>query len=251
MQPRFRSWFCAGWKALFLTCLIVLAGSAKISAAQDKTEIVRRSYEKPEAKTVKNLTRDILSQQRFSPKKTFWQWLSEKLSNIKGPDWNIPLGLKTFIIYVGLTWCVLTLIAILIHLIWTLFVLLHPSSVFTRSKIQHQQQSMLQKSYEELLAASGEMAHKGAFREAIEYLMVALLRWLEDKRILRLHESKTNGDYLREYPCAGTGQEDFRNFVMDFDYAIYGSSPAPEKTYDRMNKLMENICSSVSVQPKI
>ncbi|NQT20660.1 MAG: DUF4129 domain-containing protein, partial [Planctomycetes bacterium] len=79
----------------------------------------------------------------------------------------------------------------------------------------------------------------------IGLMMVALLRWLERADVLRFHQSKTNGDYVREYPQQGPGGGDFRKFALDFDAAVYGGALCDRRSYEHMNIIFERIISDV------
>ena len=69
---------------------------------------------------------EILSDPRFASHKTFWQWLGEKLARWEGP--HLPKGAKRFIFWAVMTWCILTLLAIFAHLIWTIWLLARPQT---------------------------------------------------------------------------------------------------------------------------
>ena len=90
------------------------------------------------------------------------------------------------------------------------------------------------------------LAEKGAFFEAISVMMVALIRLLDSIGVVRFHESKTNGDYVREYPSGLTSRNEFRQFVLIFEQIVYGRFHCDHQTYGQMNFLMEQIRNSVS-----
>ena len=100
-------------------------------------------------------------------------------------------------------------------------------------------------SYDELIKEMRELAGRGAYRKAIGLMMVALLHWLEKADVLRFHQSKTNGDYVREYPSQHAGEEDFRTFALDFDAAVYGGALCDRRAYEYMNVVFERIISDV------
>ena len=65
-------------------------------------------------------------------------------------------------------------------------------------------------------------AEKGDYGLALRLMMASLLRWLADRNVLRLHEGKTNGDYVREYSPQRDSRNLFRKFVIAFDTLTYG-----------------------------
>lgn len=201
-------------------------------------------FDRVDVETIKIQTNQILSEPSFSPRKTFWQWFSEKFSRWKGPRFDFGPGWSTFILSIIIIWCVLTLIAILIHLIWTLHLLIWPNRNSFVSMEGAGSESVKVTSFEELFKIARELAKKEAFREAISILIVALLRWLDFRGIVRFHESKTNGDYAREYPSDYAGQSEFKAFVVMFEQVIYGGLQGNCETYQKMNSLMEHIHNS-------
>jgi hypothetical protein len=64
--------------------------------------------------------------------------------------------------------------------------------------------------------------------------------------IVRFHESKTNGDYIREYPSGYAGRDEFRKFVLMFEQTIYGGLRSSGQIYRQMNSLMEHIHNCVT-----
>lgn len=206
-------------------------------------------FERPDAETIKTYTRQILSDIRFSPRKTFWQWLIEKLSKWEGPRFSLGQGWAKFVLWAVFFWCILTLVAILIHLIWTILILISSRTSTSRVHRHVGCESLGAKSFEELCKIAQELAGKRAFREAIGTLMLALLRWLDSGSLIRFHESKTNGDYIREYPSAHPGCKDFKKFVIAFEQTIYGGLQVDGQVYRQMNFLLDQIRNHVNQRP--
>ena len=198
-------------------------------------------FERADVATIKQHTRQILSNPDFSPKKTFWQWLSEKFSKWKRPKFDFGRGWAGFIFSFIFFWCVLTLIAIFIHLLWTIGLFLRSNAHSPGTLKALDKKTIIMTSAEELYKMAREMAEKGAFREAISIMIVALLRWLDSRGIVRFHESKTNGDYIREYPSDYAGRAEFKAFVLMFEQTVYGGLQSDGSIYSKMNSLMEHI----------
>ena len=242
-----RDIFKHGFVALLITGIafssIVLSKEVEIQAKNVA------QYERPDAETIKIDTRQILSDLRFSPRKTFWQWLSEKLGRWKGPRLNLGPGWAKLILWAVFFWCILTLAAILIHLIWTILILISSRTSSSRVRRHIGHESIGGKSFKELCKIAQELAGKHAFREATGTLMLALLRWLDSGSLIRFHESKTNGDYINEYPTNHPGCKDFKKFVNVFEHTIYGGLQVDEQVYSQMNFLLGHICNHVNQKP--
>jgi hypothetical protein len=67
------------------------------------------------------------------------------------------------------------------------------------------------------------LAHEGRFADAIHALYAAILDALAQRRLIRLHSSKTSGDFARELRGRGhPAHAAFRVFVRRFDRLFYG-----------------------------
>jgi hypothetical protein len=191
-------------------------------------------------------TRQILSEPDMAPRKSFWQWLWAKFSRWEKPDISLGPRLAKVILWVVIIWCVLTLLAILAHLIWTLILFVRPD--VSRQKVTGGPGSEHVKSmsFDELYERARKLAEKGAFTEAMSFMIVALLRLLDSLGTIRFHESKTNGEYIREYPADHVGRSEFRQLVLIFERTIYGRLQSDCQAYHKMNSLMERIRNIVS-----
>jgi hypothetical protein len=239
------------FKHIFVVLLITgIAFSSMVFANEVETQVHKAAqFERVDAETIKMHTRQILSDIRFSPRKTFWQWLIEKLGRWEWPRLGLGTGWTQVVLWVVIFWCILTLAAILIHLIWTILILIPSRAGSSRFRRHLGSESLGSKSFEELFKIAQELAGNRAFREAIGILMLALLRWLDSGSLIRFHESKTNGDYIREYPTAHPSCKDFKKFVNVFEHTIYGGLQVDGQVYRQMNFLLEHICNHVSQRP--
>ncbi len=86
---------------------------------------------------------------------------------------------------------------------------------------------------------------------AIGVLLVALLRRLDALKVLHFHKSKTNGEYVREYPGERAGRREFVQFITAFEHSIYGGSEAAGPTYDTMTILAQQVLRDASEKPQI
>lgn len=77
-------------------------------------------------------------------------------------------------------------------------------------------------------------------------MMGALLRRLDEIGALRFHESKTNGDYVKEYIPDFTERKDFERFVLAFDTTVYGGGTCRRQTYQNLNEIFEQICNNAA-----
>jgi hypothetical protein len=231
--------------------LLLLAVGVALTAAAPAKAASNRStqYERPDAKTIKDHAQQILSDPQFAPHMTLRQWLAEKLKRWNRINIHLPRGIATFLFWAVTVWCVLTLLAIFAHFVWTIGMLAGRPKNQGAAAGRDGSKVYERMSFEQLWDRSRELAQRGSYRDAAGVLLQALLRRLEASRVLRFHASKTNGEYLREYPGQTPGRPQFAQFVAAFERSVYGGLEIPRQTYETMNSLAERIVSDVVPKP--
>lgn len=230
---------------LLITAGIVSSWSPGGHADEFAAERATR-FDRVDAETIKMHTRQILSEPALASRTTPWQWFRERLGRWRGPHLELGSGWATFAWYVILIWCILTLLAIFVHLIWTIRLVIWPNARGQNATAGPGSEPVETISFEELCKIARELAEKGAFCEAISTMILGLLCWLDSTGTIRFHRSKTNGDYVREYPSDLAGWNEFRQFVLTFEQRIYGSAPCDHQTFWQMNALMECIREGIT-----
>ena len=234
----------SGLRAGFVAVLICLLAIVLQCAAETATSA--QGYQRPDAATIKSQTREVLSDSRYAPRISFWQWFATKMSSWDAPDIAPGKSLARIVLWIVTIWYVLALVAIPAHFIWTIIVLIRPSRSAGRDTPHDDMFSELSRcSYEELRRRIDALAREGRFRPAVGAMMLALLRWLDRYRVVVFHESKTNADYLGEYPARRPEKAKFRNFVAAFDGTIYGGRTCDRRLFDRMSGLFKEISKDV------
>ena len=83
-----------------------------------------------------------------------------------------------------------------------------------------------------------ELSQAGRFTEAAHALYAALLARLAQSERLRLHPSKTAGDYARELRArASAAFPRFRDFARAYDVVVYGLGWCDRDRYERLYAL--------------
>ncbi|HET7564486.1 MAG TPA: DUF4129 domain-containing protein [Gemmatimonadaceae bacterium] len=86
--------------------------------------------------------------------------------------------------------------------------------------------------------AAQRLAAEGAFTEAAHALYQALLQGIERQGQLRVHPSKTAGDYVRELRAASSTRfERFRAFARSYETVVYGLGTCDRERYERLHLL--------------
>jgi hypothetical protein len=79
------------------------------------------------------------------------------------------------------------------------------------------------------------LAHEGRYADAMHVLYAAILDVLSHQRLVRLHSSKTSGDFARELRGRGHPAYDaFRVFVRRFDRLFYGYDTVDAAAFDAL-----------------
>jgi hypothetical protein len=226
---------------LILVGLALCALCARASAAQETDGVPEAAYGRADIETIRGTVNAIVSDPEFMPRKTFGQWLQEKLRKWDRPNLNLSSRVATVIFSVFMIWCLLALVAILGHLCWTIWLGVRPSGGLKGAGGVSGLPADEITSPEELWSRSTALAGAGAFREAMGLLLLALLRRLETRQIVTFHRSKTNGEYVAEYPSDLAGREAFAAWVGAFERTIYGGLPVVGQTYEAMTSAAERI----------
>jgi hypothetical protein len=232
------------WAGLWLLVLLVptASGAVEPEAAAGAGDAV--SYERAGAEEIRAAVADVLAGPEFSQRRPFWErWLHGFLQWLLAEEPGNS-GLAAFLRWVLTVFCVLTLIAILAHMAWTLYVLVRANlpgrgasvrpGLFARAEAE---------SVEDLARRMRMLAEDGAYAEALACMLLLLVRRLDEAALVRFHPSKTNGDYTREYVPGRAGRDGFRRFVHEFDSYAYGGAPCRRPDYEHMLSLSEGVLS--------
>ena len=93
--------------------------------------------------------------------------------------------------------------------------------------------------------AAQDAAAAGQYTEAAHYLYGALLQALSRRERLRLHPSKTAGDYARDLRAASSASwPTFREFVRAFELVIYGRGECDRAQFERLQSLATPLVST-------
>jgi hypothetical protein len=122
--------------------------------------------------------------------------------------------------------CIILLVAILAHIIWTV------RKVFGGGKgkdgLSRAERRRLSAAY---LQAANEAADTRAFTEAVRNLFLALVYRFDESGKLHFEPARTNREYLRHFVKQPQLQEPLQVFVDTLDEHWYGMHELPESAY--------------------
>lgn len=168
---------------------------------------------------------------RFSPWDRLWGYLTEQFG--RALAWLLQ-NIAPWIPETGVgRWLLVILIAVLLTLALWLGV------TFWRQRDTRlaREQERLHRP-EHTFADAERLAALGRFTDAAHILYAALLAAVGRRGHVRLHPSKTIGDYLRELRRASSPLlARFRDFARAYELVIYGLGECDRERYDRLRSL--------------
>ncbi|MFL5563241.1 MAG: DUF4129 domain-containing protein [Gemmatimonadaceae bacterium] len=94
-------------------------------------------------------------------------------------------------------------------------------------------------------AAAQQYAARGDFTAAAHSLYLALLNAIARRGLIRLHPSKTAGDYVRELRSrSATSFTRFREFARAYETVVYGTGVCDQERYETLQRLAMPIVQS-------
>ncbi len=183
------------WCSVLILCLSPALGPAA-AAAPASTPEQRQRVEQAVAK--------VLDSREFAQlSDTKGNWLHNWLMKASQAVGDFFAGLPRWVAWVIVIWMVLTLVAIMIHLVWTLWITLGGRALKTGSghgaeggPLEWLGVRDLQ--FDSVLARAKALREEGRWAEAVRFGYVAALLWLQDRQAIAYHASKTNRDFVRE-----------------------------------------------------
>lgn len=98
-----------------------------------------------------------------------------------------------------------------------------------------------------LLARAKALAARGDYPAATHDVYAALLRYLDHSELLKLHPSKTNGDYQRALTQHPALRDALRDSVKTVEKSQFGGAPPDEAAFRRSLSLVEPLVTRVLV----
>ena len=136
---------------------------------------------------------------------------------------------------------ILTLAAILAHLLYTLVMLLRGTSSPRRGAPQDERMAgellgIKDLDFDAVLAEARRLLAAGDWPAATRYFYVAAILWLDRQGWIAFKKSKTNRDYIDELAPRARIQGSFRRLTADFEPIVYGGqTPQSSAIHDIAN----------------
>ncbi len=167
---------------------------------------------------------------RFSIWERLWGFATDLFSRAIG---RIVQALESVVPPTGLgrTLLVILLVVLVVLAVW--FTLLWWRRRDAVRRVERRQRG--RRDAEATLRSAEELASRGMFTEAAHALYAALLVTASQCGYIRLHHSKTIGDYVRELRRRGSSMFGrFREFSRTYELVIYGLGECDRERYERL-----------------
>lgn len=185
-----------------------------------------------------------LKESRENPLAKIIRWLSSVFSAIP----KFFASLPGWLWWVLLGWMIITLVAVLVHLLWTLIRTLGLGS--GRGGARSSQTGLsgdgllgvADLTFEQVHAEAMRLMQSGDWAAAIRHLYVAALLWLDHHGRVAFRPSKTNHDYLTELAPHPRVRKQFAGLTRVFEALAYGRQAADERACTWTAQTVEELC---------
>jgi len=230
----------------------IAANAASVRAAASPSAPLPPPPARADAAVIKAEISDILSDSKYAAHRSLLDWLAEKLRSLRPDGIRLPREASAVVFWLVVAGCSVLVIALLVHVALTLRLSWgwRVPAAAGLSGPRLGSDADYRRPFDDLDGLCRRLASEGRFREALGIMMLALLRRHDDLGILRFHRSKTNGEYVREYPREHACRDDFRRFVLAFDLAVYGGRISPQNAFYQMNTLFQRMIIDAGKKPE-
>jgi hypothetical protein len=231
---------------LQMACLAILGAVASQAPPSQATRLVAVSRQASDAEQVRRAVDDVLSRREFadlSVDESVWLkrlsvWLGSLLGKVGDLANRFP-----WLIWIVVAWLVLTLLAILVNLIWTLYVWLKPSGGVLAPARQPVGAGLLHGvralQFDDVYRRSRELLEQRDYAAAVRHLYVAAILWLDRQGQIAFATAKTNRDYQLELTGKPAYQQQFAQLTERFETIAYGSAAATMSDCREMTSVLE------------
>ncbi len=176
----------------------------------------------------------------------FWRMFLNWLVGFFQQVSSVLRGLPEWLFWVILGWMILTLVAILTHLIYTLFMLLRGMSSPLRGnpkagRLAGELLGIRDLDFDAVHAEARRLLAAGDWPTATRYFYVAAILWLDRQGWIVFKRSKTNRDYIDELAARSRVQGSFRHLTADFEPIVYGGRTPTSSTIHDIATTVEGL----------
>jgi hypothetical protein len=236
-------------------CGILVALAVAAPGVETRAEAVPAASAAGEAaiayhQQARNAIQDVLARREFADLHAdpyaFWRIVLHWLDSLFQRIGAVLKGMPEWLFWVILVWMVLTLAAILAHLMYTLVMLLRGTSSPLRanpkgSGLGGELLGIRDLDFDTVYAEARRLLAAGDWPAATRYFYVAAILWLDRQGWIVFKRSKTNRDYIDELAPRARIQGSFRRLTADFEPIVYGGFSPRSSTIHQMATTVEGL----------
>jgi hypothetical protein len=193
---------------------------------------------------------EVLAEREFADLHTdpyaFWRRLRDWILSLLGHFFSALGHLPGWVLWIIVAWMMLTLLAILGHLVYTLSTVLGGASRASGagpSARGHPGEllGIRQLDFDSVHAEARRRLDAGDWSAATRYLYVAAILWLDRQGSVAFRLAKTNRDYIDELRAQDRLRGPFSRLTACFESVVYGGRPATVTTGHEMADTLEGL----------
>lgn len=195
--------------------------------------------------TIRTTTEQVFSARAynpFSPFARFFHWLNTLIARFLAALASVLPSRRES---PGLFWVTVTVLGLALAGAVAAAVWQWRRSRIARAAVGARHGDRVIPTYADPWRAAQRLAAEGAFTDAAHALYQALLQGIERQGQLRVHPSKTAGDYVRELRAASSTRFDpFRTFARSYETVVYGFGTCDRERYEQLHVLASEMLHS-------
>jgi hypothetical protein len=239
--------------ALALAFGVALAQAAPAAPQQSGTQAISASqldaHSAAHHRRTRAAIKEVLARPEFadlhSDPYAGWRQVIKWLMSLLSRAGSAIAHLPAWLLWTIIAWMVLVLLAVLAHLIYTLWkVLGGPSDAGGGPSRRHRQGQLLGVSnleFDPVYAEARRLSAAGDWPAATRYYYVAAILWLDRQGAIAFRPSKTNRDYIRELPAPTGLRNLFGRLTDGFERIAYAGQTATAATGRDMADTVEGL----------
>jgi hypothetical protein len=198
----------------------------------------------------RSAVREVLARREFADLHadpySLWRKILDWISGFFERVGGVLKAMPGWLFWVIFAWLVLTLAAILAHLIYTLVTLLRGTSSPLRGspkggQVAGELLGIKDLDFDAVHAEARRLLAAGDWPAATRYFYVAAILWLDRQGWIAFRKSKTNRDYIDELASRAGIQGSFRQLTADFEPIVYGGFSPRSSTIQAIATTVEGL----------
>ena len=199
---------------------------------------------------VRHAIGEVLGRREFadlhSDPYAFWRMILGWIAALFQTVGTVLKGMPEWLLWTLLVWMLVTLLAILAHLVYTLVMLLRGASLPPRNNLKGggiagELLGIRDLDFDNVYAEARRLLAANDWPAATRYFYVAAILWLDRQGWIVFKRWKTNRDYVDELAPRTRLHGSFRQLTAAFEPIVYGGLPPQSSTIHDIATTVESL----------